>query len=837
MKPDETNGSRLYAVVGIPPALPDENFIWNNPSAAIASCAFRAIPLEQMWDHLEYIQVKEESVQDFSHRQFSGGEYKGDLDPASAIIEAVVQNVPIRDASELVVFTVPNHLDETGQDNIVAAFQAQGFFNIRLLWRPIAAALWWAKHHGVEASALADSDRALWVIDLDSRGLEVTRFQWQRHEADSDYVCPVRNYPRRDDYAPKWGSWQWAREVAQGLCGEDGSSSSLLWGVSGSEFQRYLEGGNVEPLVYQGRSDPRRWTQSSPEAFNGRYSGRWLAELNSLLDQSGGEFESGDAVLMHGWAAQHLANGFMDPRVSLVQVAAPDAIAEGAALFAARTSQRLPTYYDTLPQYAIWASRPDPTGQKNYAWVELNPESVVDAGTEWTLSDQNDPRLVELCNGTFRLARHIDRFSLLVQNKTLYDDDKRSNPNENDLLAKRLSVYLPTMTSDLVPLRLEMRLRPASGHARFSVQSISGGPVFGDRDSVDLSWKTAADEYEHKGYLEAREVVGRVMDKLEFREMTRLVTRAVQGDQLDDETAERLEALVFDYRKERMRRETIRAAVQNRGNPNDLLKHILMPWGYHQNEASSEPTRGLFGSRKEYNDPELDEIAQGLGHALLNRSQNGDWYKFLNYMFVYTPSEFVDRLRADLREGSGFSQIFSWNQVIAAGRVYDTATDFDKFILFSLESEFMRPDRSYTKHYWWSFFRCLCYHQSTAEVAPDLVYSYLERLCDYVMNSAIQQDERKYALHALLFALRLRETVSGANSEQFLPMGDPLVDRFNRLISPGGVLAGQKFPPTMLAGMKNLVKQDDDFSQFVRRFLNYRDDLTDRELGAGLATS
>lgn len=209
-------------------------------------------------------------------------------------------------------------------------------------------------------------------------------------------------------------------------------------------------------------------------------------------------------------------------------------------------------------------------------------------------------------------------------------------------------------------------------------------------------------------------------------------------------------------------------------------------------------------------------------------------------MFIYAPAQFVDKLRDDLRPGHGAAHLTTWNQAIAPGRVYDNAADFHNLIRFSLECGFVGPDYTYTQHYWWSFFRCLCYHKATADVAPDLVYEYLQALCTFVEGHelpahAFNDQRRKYALHALLFALRLRETVSEQRAA-FMPLNDPLVARINRLFDLGR-LSGVVFPPSMLAGMRNMVRPGDNFSQYVRRFLNLEDTLADREMGAGLATS
>ena len=802
--------------------------MWANPGTAGAAEPLSSIPLEYAWERLAYIQPYRSPRPEQLRWQYYGADEQNTFDPANAIAEAIIQNAPVHGATEGIVLSIPNHLDEPGQDDLIGSLQAQGLFNVRLLWRPIALAFSWAQEKSAAASALADNNHALWVIDLESRGLEITQLRWKRHNDDPKYVCPVRSYPRRNDCEPSWSSWKWADEIAQGICGEDGSAKSLLWGVAGADFQRFLEGVKHGSLVFQSKSDARRWAQANPEPIRQSYTDRWVAELIKALQAR--DLQPGDHVLLHGWPARHVSEVLARRLMHPVDVSRPTAVSEGAAFFAERVHARLPTYYDTLPQYAIWASLADNAGQRTFTWKALNPVSVsvIDAGKEWILSKQEDPELIHLCEDTFRLARHIDRFSLLIQNKTQYDEDQLGANATGSLLGKRLAVDLPTTTIQQVPLRIEMLLRPASGHAKFTIASKEGLPVFEDKDSVALSWKAAEDEPEHKGYLEAREVVGRIMDKPEYRELTRLITRKLCDILLPPKVLTRLQKLLDDYRPGNF-------DVVEAGDA-ELLQRVLVPWGYTANPTTSQPTRGLWGSRREYNDPELDQLAQLMGDALLGRARADGWqsensYKFLNCMFVYAPSQFLDIVRKEFQPGHGAEHICHYSQAFAPGRVCDDPRDFEAFIRFLLQSGFKYP--AFRAKYWWSFFRCLCYHKNTSQVDPILVRNLLMCICNYFEGCASPlADERKFALHALLFALRLR----GNGLPLFLPCTDALVPRFNHLIVHGR-LAGEDFPKAMLAGMSNMVAPGDNFSKYVWRFLNFREDLADRELGSGLATS
>lgn len=617
-QPGGNSAEALYSIVGIPPLFSDERFVWNNAAAAGAAGPWSSKPLELAWDRLAYIQPRDIERPEPLRWNYLGVKESSTLDSAGAVADAIAQNIPGYDTAELIAITVPNHLDETGQDDLLGALQAMGLFNVRLLWRPIALAFSWAHENAAQAAALADKkSRSLWVIDLESRGLEITQLHWQRHPADRNHVCPVRSYPRRDAYEAEWASWKWADAMAGDLCGDAGDSKSLLWGAAGSDFQRFLEKCEHGPLVFQDRADPRRWSLADARPPSEGLIRAWTEELVGMIQPVVGQLSPEDHILLHGWPARYVVEALARRLSHPIEISRPAAVADGAAVFAERDYKKLPTYLDTLPRYAIWATMTDPAGQKSFSWMDLNPESVIDAGDEWVLSRQQGPDIVRLREDTFKLARHIDRFALLVQNKTLYDEDRRAHPAANNLVGKRLAVQLPTMMIQAVPLKLEMFLRPASGHAKFTISSKEGLPIFEDKDSIALSWKTAQDEPEHKGFLEAREVVGRIMDKPEYREMARLITRRVQGEILPQNDFARLQVLIDDYRP----------GIFNvmKADCSALLNRVLNPWGYVKDSPLSQPTRGLWGSRRQHNDPELDEIAREMGEVLIHYGVNGDW--------------------------------------------------------------------------------------------------------------------------------------------------------------------------------------------------------------------
>jgi hypothetical protein len=847
LEPERGRKGTRYAVAGVPPSFPDEQFIWNNPSAADPTSPGGLIPLEEAWARLSYLEPRGTPKRVPLSWRYREAAAESTLNPAEAIANAIRQNTPIGHAGEMVSVAIPNHLDETGQDDLISALQALGIFNVWLLWRPIALAMSWASRNPDSARALVDSGGSLWVMDLESYGLELTELKWRQHPRESNYACPVRSYPRRNDFDPGWASRHWADKVAGSVCGNHGRSSSLLWGHAGADFQRFLEGETHGPLVFQDKEDPRRWSTGDPRPAE---LNQEVVALADVLGRLVPGMQPHDRILAHGWPVGHIGKLLGQQLRRGIDVADKYAVAEGAALYARRAADKRPTYLDTLPQYAIWVSRRDEGNQLNFLWNTLNKDNidpVVDAGEKWVLSTRTEPDLVRLREETLHLPRYVDKFSLLVQNKTVYDADKLIKHEANVMLAKRLVVDLPTMTTAQTPLRLEMVLRPASGHARFSISARDEQPLFADRHSVDLSWKTAQDEPEHKGYLEAREVVGRIMDNRDNRVMAHLIIRWLKGN-LSPQEINRLKELIVDYKTIDDHCQVNPVRVEHCLNhtsivsQNEILDMVMVPWGYNKYHSPNEPTRGLFGSRQ-VNDAEIQQIAQELGGILWGQLKptshfiglhwgNPEWnlYRHLNCMFVYTPKPFRERIVDEFNSG----HIVHYNQAYSPGRIFAEPEEIESLIMYCIKNGFNAPNPQTTDKHWWSFFRIFCYHRSSVRINAERVYDFIDRLCDYLKEytGVVGGDRKKYALHAILFSLRLREVGQG---DCYLSPHDPLFTKLNSLLN--NILSVETYPPTMLAGMDKMRKQGDDFSKYVRRFLNFEDTLADREMGAGLATS
>ena len=113
-----------YAVAGVPPLFPDEQFIWNNPSAEDPTSPDGLIPLEEAWARLSYLEPRGTPGRVPLRWRYRGADAESTLNPAEAIANAIRQNTPIGHAGEMLAVAIPNHLDETGQDDLISALQA-----------------------------------------------------------------------------------------------------------------------------------------------------------------------------------------------------------------------------------------------------------------------------------------------------------------------------------------------------------------------------------------------------------------------------------------------------------------------------------------------------------------------------------------------------------------------------------------------------------------------------------------------------------------------------------------------------------------------------------------
>lgn len=840
---EEGKVQTAYAVLGCPPLDQDEITTWDNPSAFRPQICRKQVVSGDggrcvLPTDLLSIAVTWRKLVEGSERSTH----------ATNIVDAI--RVPTRCPPSLccdnIALAIPNLLREDAQDALLRELHVAGFPAPVLLWRPVALMLHWLSQLNGAAN-VADcikKGRHVWVLDLDSAGVEITRLGCRLHTADKTWVAPVRSTVPAgisDAYRERAHFTQIAwSEIFQGVAQRE----QIRLTQQSAPVQKSLESQDSTFDVWV--CDQLRWKRIS--VSKPRELIHTWEELTRLLAAvTDTPPVPKDIVLVHGWIARMYQDGVTKilethwPGV-IVHLMPADAVAQGCQLYAQRLHERKPTYYDTLPEYLIWCD----TG-----WQALvPPNEEVEPGRPWQKTIDN----------TFSIARYRDSLSLLVQ---------RNPPSNRDTdYARRLRVGLSEMQKHKVPLSINAEVRPAQGSARFTIRTTSDATPFvldqqNRTNAVTLSYGLTPDdgaqgretrpEPEHKGYLEAQSVIGRIYDDPANREMLELLCNCWTNE-APATTKKALGNLVRRYRTD--------LPEKTWDTLPDCTLDALDRWGWiKKHNPNNQPTRGLFGTRV-ISDRKVSNDATSLARCLwLNmpppeqlRNRN-DWAKRNNCCQCFASPDYKELIRTQLRTHdltTSFSERFAPGYVLG-----ENECDLALLTDFGIHGGFGTVEFHAPK-YWWSFFRILCWYQG-AMLQPNSVRQYLAAISDYIaaghddilklpLNDwdrwerqshfealygrefryvSTQDEVKKNASFAILFALRVRETAPTCLIER-----DDLRCNIEAMFE-NGILSGIRFPPTMVA---NMVGVQGTFSDYVLRFVRNTDTVEDRELGSAIAT-
>lgn len=803
-----------YLVMGCPPMDADEIPLWNDPFSFRPQISSTGLPADlisigKCWQALNGLKSEEFSA------------------AAKAICAALKSDTrcPPRVAAAT-AFAIPNHLSEDAQDALLLAIQSAGFANPVLLWRPIAIMLYWLHiNHASDAEKIysARSAAHIWVLDFDAPHLELTRLSWKPHTVDCHWISPVRSYPvplpagtlKNTTISAAWTE----------LFPDIRERNQLLMTQVAPQVQANIESGKSPFDVWV--CTDHRWRRSlvtMPEHVP-KSCRALAAEIAGNLNlYAGASPQPNDIVLVHGWLPRRFSSDCLatikkQMHGAEVLLMPGDAIAQGAHFFADRYSQGLPTYYDKLPEYRIWAS----TGWS----VLVAQDQEVEPGKPWRL---DDTALMD----AFAIARYRSDLSFLVQRQPVADP-------VNDF-ARRLKVSMKQMTNSEIPIRLDAEVKPAQGSASFRVTAKQGERPFvyhaeNLTDTASLSYGVFHDESadggfttkepEHKGYLEAQPVIGRIYDDpLGNIEMLKLLTEHCN----DLEMAPAFHAVQASVKKFRIDH----PPSDNFGSMPKCILAALARWGFE----IKQPTRGLFGT-KIIENRQISELSARLSAHLLegipapkNNGPRNFWSKRQNYCHVYASTEYKTQIRNILSDPA--QKFASWSEVYAPGYVLGEHPDDAQLLAnYSIARNFDAAEDDYADKHFWAFFRMLCWHPEV-HLQVDFLTRYLNQLAAFILaGNPLNVQTRKNACFALLFAMRVRE-IPGC--ERFLLDANdaPLLNSIVTLLSPGGPLAGVPFPKTMIPHLNGLTGT---FSDYVKRFILMEDTVEDRELGSTIATS
>ena len=369
------------------------------------------------------------------------------------------------------VVTIPNDLDEYGQENLISEmmreFEKRDIRGeVKLLWRPVAAALAWL-HKAVgelKVTVLKNNpDDFLLVLYLGPDGIECVTFHLaiKRH-GKIDYVLPRRD--RQSNLSPLvgydwigrfleelflntreggdgafWQAFTKFPDVWQILAGRDFQNDNLpqVWGHEGKydlwcpdrqEFKKRME------LVHAG---PSKWVHSILKlscTLKGSEPsvGTWSEQLTVLVTKSVQKHTAGRMIGMvvcgplappsipswlknclpvleaHGlitekpWDTRSVGHIWLSP--------GSEAIAQGAVLFQERLNNEEPTYLDTLPKYFLLAKEREYGRYKTFPLVDA---PYVEGGKDYC---------PEPIKGRFEIQKDSSKVDIVIARDDRHED-------------------------------------------------------------------------------------------------------------------------------------------------------------------------------------------------------------------------------------------------------------------------------------------------------------------------------------------------------------------------------------------------------------------------------
>lgn len=773
------------AVIGVPPRLAKESFVWNRPRAVRSSQPEKVLALGEAWSY--FIDQEDSS---FIWSYDSGA--IGQALMVNMLSDGLVQNLPATTSAKTVI-AIDNFLPESRQELLLSSLARAGIANVELLWRPVALALSFIGDFGNDT--LEEGDHLL-VVDFESRTPEATVLELKEHKA---ALVPLRRAPRdEDNLGVNYDIYTMRRQIALDIAeGDRIIANQLCAGPFAREFIAFTEN---QPHGEVWCRKNGQFIRVSLEKTKSQDSIKRIVNHNFLSDVKRLVFEKHDirrmsAVLWHGWpfrlahAEHHRDKEFVLPA---------GAVSNGAYLYASRPVDGLPTYLDTLPGLYILSEVRE---LGTYAFFHLVKPSVIEGGHIWR---RQEPLT------RFAVQQGIENFTAVLR-------------RSDECKCRKLITALPEKPNDNSPVLIRAKMQPAHGRAQVTIEGAEGHEdIFGEVRRVKLDWKSMTEIENPIVYApEVYPVRGRLFDDN------------------DSEYMNILKVFLSDDRK------SLYDKIQYRGYDVPFWK-LMEPWGlkppWHQGRGrpmswNEQPTRGMFGSLKL---PIDENLTQSLSQRINDRVRTQDRVKFLNYMFIYAPESYKQELRGKFaqhspafEEHSGYGKTRpSWNWVIGPGRVFSTSNDFELFLDFIIEHSNdgypAYPDPSFTQHYWWSFFRCLCYHADTVNVPPDKITEVLKMTHVFVNGTRLNNSLAKYCLCSILFSLRVR-----TRFPDFLQPGDRLCNILEDDIR--SKMPKVAYPPAMLSKVQD--SHGLGLNGFVLRFLLQTASTEDFRALEGLTTS
>jgi len=769
-----------YGVTGIPPRI-NEPFVWNNPNTFRRSIPGPFVSLTEAW-----VQANDKSKDMHKNINYSlakctwkkPDDLKEERSATDLIAEAISQTFS-RSPKIKAVLAVDNSLHEFLQDSLLRSLRYAQFVDIELLWRPICIALYFLNFKGRDN--FSPDDRLI-IIDLDSYKPELTVLQLKEYD---NNIVPVRNLPsKQKQFETNYSCYLLKREFIQSITNNNDNLIEQLSGGPGAKaFSSFLEtripryAWILDELIFKKYTFSDNWHEEIRDFKVDGVNFKDFRETVLKFD----DWSSKDYIIWNGFPARIQQRDLFNENESILD---EYAVSFGAADYAYRLINQMPTYLDTIPELEIMSAIKE---TRKHDFFSLIKGGEITGGSTVRTKEPREEFSLESGTKQFTAVLRIDKD---VCRKLVTDLDIEPNL-EN------------------VPLLIKAEQKPANGHAIVTIEGAEGHQdVFGSRRQIQLNWNNMEDfEFLIYSGPDVYPIQGRIATDPDCLE----VARTVATNNMN-----------------------LGSIVTYQGH-NVSYASVHEPWGYRWpfGEFLGEPSRALFGAKIE-DDTEIKRLAEKIGLMIQTTvAGTNNRHKYLNYMFRYAPAYFLD----ELRDIYGHFRQVQMNTVYAVGRVFYLASDYELFLkyLLRVSSYHGYPyynNDYYTKAFFWSFFRPLCYYEDTINADRNLIERVLECIYNYSETMSKKNwpmgksaNEIKYLLCGILFSLRFRK-----KHKDFLKHDSGLYDKMSSVIT--GFIPPIDYPRYMFA-----VPKPDKLNDYVSRFLNEEQTKEDIDALQGLVTS
>jgi hypothetical protein len=716
------------------------------------------IPFWALWDALDTDISLDSDITFLSHL--------GSLvrcSPRSIIehgVKCLTLDETFKKSSALSVFPIPNRWDERVQEKLLRTLPGMRKSN-RLLWAPVAILLAWIKTKS-ENQRQSLCGKSVVVLDFGISSMEATLLEMR---IDEDYVVPVRSLPtKQNHFYHKYSPFDLAytqslathlnclenihfHQLAYGVAAtyqllnrRTDSSRSYLIGQPGGYFDVAVSSDIRDGLVLQALEEEvfrkriesihSRLSISLKQSISliqviKKYLIPWINDIPSNIDHVVISGPLADIDLGEFRLGKHLHQIIKEQAgISSVFSSCYHAIADGAALYGQREQLNLPTYFDTLPEYKVYAIKRQ-LGERAIAkFYTLVEGKEIRGGETWTRPEPVD---------WFSVKAMSQNFKITIQRQG-YDK------------YKEVPASLPEKPRVDEPVLIYPEMRAASGFAKLRIKPKNNPELFGSAGELVMEWDKADD-------IDSVEELPKDNFSYPFIEPTK-------GQLTQSLTAQSDMRTFLDQHTQGSILTTDEIIT---------LEDLLVPkW----NQEQLEQIPGAFGNLVVEMDDDIQRLTKSLALELMvaleasSRSGSaGSPYsktcRLLGFMYAYTPLEFLDYLGGFFNAGRKPTM----NEIISVGRTFHTPESFTSYL--NMCAKTLHIPVTNNGWYWWAFFRCFYYYPDIVKVDEDLVLKFYVNMLNFLNDNKYEKatgrapaslgSQIKFCLCGVLYGLRVRE--------------------------------------------------------------------------------